>query len=513
MNQVWNIFRKDARHHWPEILVSLAILVAFAWVEIRSWGHFDPTLDLTFVFARFLPGLVNVLVPLSWIFLIVRVVQGETLVGDRQFWVTRPYDWKVLLAAKALFVLAFIHLPLFLMDAFLLSRAGFHPENYVVGLLWMQLMWIPTLFLFACALAAIAKNLPQMLVVVLFVVLYIIGLVAISQVVPDSDYSPGSDWWMPVLLDGTAIVVLFLQYSRRRTGISRWLVAAALLTFGLIVTFLPYRSLILRAYPVLPSALPGEFTLLPPNNNEGTYLDEGEDVSIRLPLSLSQLPKDAFVELNGMIATLTNASGFRWDSGWKGQYLSFYPDQKSAELSFEVKHPLFDKLKSFPVSLRLLLALTTYHDKNQREFVVPKGKFSLPDVGICSADQRGYWYSIRCQAPLRTPKFLLITSEMAASTCLSKKEIAPIPGLLSHGSVRGGDSDPAEMGISPIHQVDIYLSGWDVPGTHIQNPGICPGTPLTLSNPQAIGHSRVELQFDNLSLTDYQKGGGRIVIR
>jgi hypothetical protein len=69
------------------------------------------------------------------------------------------------------------------------------------------------------------------------------------------------------------------------------------------------------------------------------------------------------------------------------------------------------------------------------------------------------------------------------------------------------------MGISPVHEADIYLWGWDSPGTHIQNPGICPGTPLILSNPELVGRSRVELQYDNLSLTDYQQGSGKIIIR
>ena len=68
------------------------------------------------------------------------------------------------------------------------------------------------------------------------------------------------------------------------------------------------------------------------------------------------------------------------------------------------------------------------------------------------------------------------------------------------------------MGISPLHDVDIYLSGWDGPGTHIQDPGICPGTPLILSNPEVIGRSRVELQYDNLFLTEYQEGSGKITI-
>src|ERR1700739_4313976 len=116
MNQVWNIFRKDARRHWPEIAASLAALLAFAWLDIRRWSQGDSFAATSFfvlIDSQFLPGLLNALLPLSWMFLIVRVVQGESLVGDRQFWITRPYDWKQLMAAKALFVLAFINLPFF----------------------------------------------------------------------------------------------------------------------------------------------------------------------------------------------------------------------------------------------------------------------------------------------------------------------------------------------------------------------------------------------------------------
>jgi hypothetical protein len=37
------------------------------------------------------------------------VIHAEALVGDRRFWLTRPYEWKKLLGAKALFLLVFLY--------------------------------------------------------------------------------------------------------------------------------------------------------------------------------------------------------------------------------------------------------------------------------------------------------------------------------------------------------------------------------------------------------------------
>jgi hypothetical protein len=36
----------------------------------------------------------SVLLAISWVMLVMRAVHAEGLVGDRQFWLTRPYEWK-----------------------------------------------------------------------------------------------------------------------------------------------------------------------------------------------------------------------------------------------------------------------------------------------------------------------------------------------------------------------------------------------------------------------------------
>jgi len=63
------------------------------------------------------------------------------------------------------------------------------------------------------------------------------------------------------------------------------------------------------------------------------------------------------------------------------------------------------------------------------------------------------------------------------------------------------------MGLSPIKIVEVYLSDEDA-STRGSNTGICPGTPLILSNPEAVSRGRIELEFDNLSLADYRRGSG-----
>jgi len=510
MNQVWNIFRKDFRHHWREIAASLALMVGFAWVEVREWTHQgEMAFGAGAVAYDILSGLVVPLVPISWMFLIVRAVQGESLVGDRQFWVTRPYDWKKLALAKVLFVLAFVNLPLFIADTFLLAMAGFRPTSYLPGLLWMQLIWVLLLLLPTAALATVTASIGQMLLALLFIVLYAIGLSALSEAIPNSSFSTGNAAAYFLLILATVLAVLLLQYSRRKTAQSRWLIAGLAAAIALIMVFTPYRILIAREYPLANGgSLPLQLTPLPshaPAPDDAMYA--GNQVPIDLPFSLSGLPKDSFVQLNGVILTLTNSQGESWDSGWEPRGGLLFPDQKTASIDLNLRRDVFDRMKSSPVHVRLLLAFTLFQDKQPRPFTVPRGEFALPDLGLCSAGSRPYTSigALNCRVPLRSPKFLLVSSEVATSTCPLPKDATPAsPGEIARGYVRNGDTGPADPGISPVKIVAVYLSDWNSPNSRI-SPGICPGTPLTLSNPEETGHGRIELQFDNLALADYQR--------
>ena len=276
----------------------------------------------------------------------------------------------------------------------------------------------------------------------------------------------------------------------------------------LIMVATPYRSLVAREYPPSNGNLPVQFALVPATSQHiGSVLGYDGTVPISFPFSTSGLPEDSLLQVNGMIVTLTTADGFRWDSGWQFQSLLLFPDQKLTRINFNLKQAVFDRLKSAPLKAHLFLGFTLYRDSNQRKFTVPAGEFEWPDVGLCFSETR-YWNRVRCRAPLRKPAFLLVTAETAASNCpLENLETAPKPGVFARGTV-WGDSDPAEMGISPVHEVDIYLSEWDKSAPRFVNPGICPGTPLTISNPEKVGSSRLELQLDNLSLSDYTAGSG-----
>ena len=97
MRQALHIFRKDVRYLWIEIAAVLLATALFMFTDARSAWNWRSPLPRTV--AAFL---VNFLLPFAWWTVIVRAVHAETLTGDRQFWPTRPYSWRSLLAAKAL---------------------------------------------------------------------------------------------------------------------------------------------------------------------------------------------------------------------------------------------------------------------------------------------------------------------------------------------------------------------------------------------------------------------------
>src|SRR5882724_7963449 len=171
MNQILHIFKKDTRRHWPEILISLALLAMFTRHEFHPWQNaasrgFSNPLFFIFDGRIITPALV-----LFWAYLTLRVVQGESLVGDRQWWVTKPYEWSNLLAAKLLFILAFISVPLFHVHFLLLHQFGFPVLRNLPALLLTQLGLYFVLFMPALLLASLTKNLGQLLLTVACIVL------------------------------------------------------------------------------------------------------------------------------------------------------------------------------------------------------------------------------------------------------------------------------------------------------------------------------------------------------
>ena len=508
MKQVWHIFLKDVRRHWREIANSIALVVAYGWNEVREWtrpGNMAVGMGGGFFGSRLWLSFVVVLLPIAWAFMVVRVIQSESLVGDRQFWITRPYEWKKLLAAKVLFVLTFVNLPLLVLDVFLLAKAGFPPLHYVTGLLWMQLLMMFVLLLPVAALATVTATVVQMLLAVLAFIVYMIGAIALSEKIPSSGFvSPTV--LLTILLLGTLLAVLLLQYARRWTARSRWLIAGLAGAFLLIQVITPYHVLVAHEYPSLGpgQSIPFQLALLPPKSTAASALDNDE-VYIQVPLAVTGIAPESITLLNGTLITIDAPDGLQWSSGWRRTITFLFPQQKGTQITFTIKKDRFEHMRGSPVKLRMSLAFTLFHDQNQRQFVPPQGEFELTGVGRCSADGRyGYSGWIHCLAPLRRPAFLAMSTDISASTCpIPEGQSKPDSGETMRGWAYRGDSGPAELGISPIKDVGLAVSNWDSSGKR-QFAGICPGTPLVLSNPQPVYQSRTEVDLEGVRLDAYQ---------
>lgn len=75
--------------------------------------------------------------------------------------------------------------------------------------------------------------------------------------------------------------------------------------------------------------------------------------------------------------------------------------------------------------------------------------------------------------------------------------------MRSRGWTQNGDG-LAEFGISPVKAVDLYLSDWTYSAKR-RSVGICPGTPLVLSDPEPAGRNQAQVLFDGVRLVDYEQ--------
>ena len=288
MKQILHIFKKDTRRFWPEILLSVILGLFFAihipaqWRIYEDWNRRQHLLGFVVAFG--------VLMPVAWWFLISRSIHAEALVGDRQFWVTRPYEWKHLLAAKVLLFAVWIGLPDLLVQSIILSEAGFHPLSYLPGMLTNLLLFGTIFVLPVFSIAAVTSNFARLTMTLLTCILMLVGFEALVNIphgyTPSSPYENGL--WIPLLFGGCVLAIV-LQYALRRTALTRALLIVLSVVLAITVVANRRQSLVDRAYPqpAAVSAQPLTVTHIPDNHRPDEARIWDGDAFIDLPIEYS----------------------------------------------------------------------------------------------------------------------------------------------------------------------------------------------------------------------------------
>src|SRR5215471_3481899 len=514
MSQILHIFRKDVRHHWIEILLCQAALVAYCWIEVRTWG--EPGTFAVDSLTQF----IVVLVPLTWSLFMFRLVQDESLVGDRQFWVTRPYEWKKLLAEKILLVLLFINVPLLIAGAILLAKAGFSPAPHVLGLFWMQLVLLQLPFLPLLALASVTRNLTQGFLTLLAVWLLIVG----TLVVPawfriSSTHYMTLAVGLPIVvprnsndLQGLVIVLLCvaavgLQYARRKTAQSRLLLVGGALTTVLIFLVSAYATRHRDPYPVPARPTIAFHAGLDPVKLSAPKVpaEQGEVVPIGIPVTAGGLAPNTVGEIRGMRVVLEGPGGLRWDGRWPGGMQLLGPQDSRWRALYQMDYETYQRLKSVPLKAYVSLSVDVFREHEFETISATGGEFAVPGVGRCRVWGMGRY--VRCISPLVKPGMVVLRTDPALSTCPDQDMslARPIYGLpytsLPAPRWLRRRSELPEGGISPVVTSIFYF--WEF-NDLVQ---ICPGTPLNFSFPQFVENVRSDFAIDNVHLDDYRLPG------
>jgi uncharacterized membrane protein len=523
MKQILHIFTKDARRFWPEILISLAITAAYICIGPHLW--ISATDDRSRLLTN-LAGLLVVLLPVSWWILISRVIHAEKLVGDTQFWITRPYTWKKLLTAKMLFIATFVVLPFFAAQIILLAEGGFPPQLLLPGLLY-NLLLVSVLFMLPLiALSTITSSFARLTLTILGIFLCFIALVALLAFASQNHQvgtmnqplTRGICFALVVLALAAAIVV---QYALRKVWLARTVLLTLTLLLCLVSFIAPDKYLVNRNYPLMAAnqAAPVQLTYHPDFHSIGTAFYQASSrmmIQVNAPLTESNTAEGVALIPDGIRAEITASDGSHWKSEWQSTSSGpILPGGVSPLVKFSIPLAELRKFQSKQLHLHLSLAYSQAQAEPARTFTFSKGSFTVPDFGICSPQMgwsaTGDATGINCISPLRKPPLTYIATRWTDSSCSAN---AAAPGLSVTGAAWTGELDraPAGFNLSPVAKPDIGLSNADNGSENRKPRFLCPGTPVTFTTFKLVRRTQTTFDIQDFHLPKTTVIGNQISI-
>ena len=525
MKQIVHIFAKDVRHLWTEIAISLALVM----IEVFT-GHFAWTVrgpqraPAPDDFLRLAVSTLMPLIVISWILLIARVIQSDALVGDRQFWITRPYEWKRLMAAKLLFLVTFIFVPFFAMQFSLLAQAGFSPLHWL-PMLMLNLAFLTVILFTFAALSTVTPNFGRIVVFLLGLLVCGLAILLVSALVGfTAATAPSATPVASYLSEATGVVLasaaIVLEYRTRKTKLS-WLLVVAipvcLLTIGLIA---PDQRLTDRTYPSVDHAsdAPVQLSFDAGDHETPGYMRGevnqppqplGKWIAVNVPIHLSGIASGSAIIFNAMKVSMEAASGRHWDSDWQEQQGSAHragSDFWMAQFTLPTK--IFNEFSGAPVTVRLAVTMTEVKAGNTQEEQLPQPmqEFTVSGFGIC-ASQKGDFkdaVSVSCRFPWRAP-MTYVSARWFDGPCASVNKSAD-PGIEGDGWV-GSINRMEGWLFFPVVTPNISLSNSMQFQRNRQNwRHLCPGTPMTFTHYEPVRRAQESLTIGSFDLG--QAGAG-----
>jgi len=395
IQQALHIFRKDARHLRFELAATGFLFLILLLTGVQTWEGLQESS------GRIIPesaGPLTVLLLISWGLLIARVIQSEALPGDRHFWLTRPYSRAGLVMSKALFIVAFINLPLLVTQAAIVAMDGLPLSSSLAGLFGNQLLLSVVFLLPVAAIAALTRNLAQFLPVTVLA-----GAALAEPLLGRRGY--GDLEWVPAVLGGVLTIaiagmILWRQYRLRRSMNTAFLGAAATVVAVIVYAGFP-QSAAFAVQSQLRGSLDGPFSLSlgqpAPREQDAVSVNRYRQ-SVAFPIVVEGAdPMD--LRIQAVELTLTSLSGVR-------RRVRARAESVDGRLRFvgSIDRRFFDAAKDSPVHLAAETYLTQYGNARSADVPLDGTPVYISGPGQCGVVAGYSRRRFVCRAAFRSPQ-------------------------------------------------------------------------------------------------------------
>jgi len=463
------------------------MVAAFTWLANRHaplWPGIAVSQTEVLETAKFL-------LPLAGLILIARVIHAEALPGDRQFWRTRPYAWHSLLGAKALFLVAFVNIPMLVANAVIIHASGFSLWAEWPGLLWSQVLLTAAFVLPVAALSALTGGFVQLSSAILILAAAVVAVAAPWSGAGSGLGSWGAlDWVRSSYAIGfiaiAALAIVTWQYARLKTAAARSVGAAAWAIVLLGSVWMPWTAAFaiqsrLSKERVDPSSLHIGFDSGRSSLARALPV-KGDRVQIDLPLLIMGIPSGRSVKSDGFSVAIEARDGNAWRS--EPQPWGYVISEGSVTtLQTTVPGSFYRKVKDEPVAIRGTLYLTMFG--NPQTARIPfESRFEsrpvpAPGVGLCSAQQMddGKGYFVLCAHPFRS---------LAGIVSVYFDDFRTI----AHGESISYSPFPAELKFDPV---SLYLD----------SSSRALVSTVLITNQEPLAHIRRDFELVGLRLSEF----------